>query len=339
MQFKSRHYKPKKKVPAAAKPPVIHVAGVLIENVIEPCRRPGLIPLSVREPELALEWYYPKNCGFGPEDFSYGSQVAAWWQCKLNKKHIWQVRILTRAVSKRGCPLCFGHDSDRRPIIKERSLAFICPDLIDEWHPTLNGYRTPYNVLAGSKKKAWWQCKRKKRHVWEAVIKARAYGSGCPDCYDERQLDIRKYPKQLALFDYKKNKFIDPAKTDFHTLIWWRCPKGPDHSWEQCFRPSLGCPFCRNKRCSVTNSLATLYPKIAKQLHPTRNGKITAATICAFSCRKVWWRCPIDPDHKWESTVNNRTKNESKCPDCWKLVRPKYFKRLAAERKARKVAS
>lgn len=91
MQFQSRHYKPKKKrIPVAAKPPVHHVAGVPIENVIEPCRRPGLTPLSEREPELALEWYYPKNCGFGPEDFSYGSQVAAWWQCKLNKKHIWR---------------------------------------------------------------------------------------------------------------------------------------------------------------------------------------------------------------------------------------------------------
>jgi len=114
----------------------------------------------------------------------------------------------------------FGHDSVRRPIIKERSLAYICPELIEEWHPTLNGYMTPFNVLAGSKKKAWWRCKRKKRHVWESVIKARRYGSGCPDCYDERQLDIRKYPKQLALFDYKhkKNKFIDPAKTDFTLL-------------------------------------------------------------------------------------------------------------------------
>jgi hypothetical protein len=144
---------------------------------------------------------------------------------------------------------------------------------------------------------------------------------------------LRRHPKQLALFDSKKNKFIAPNKTTIRALIWWRCDKGPDHSWQQRFNSSLTCPFCRNHKTSKTNSLLTLYPKLAKQLHPTRNGDVTPETICAFTRKKVWWRCPINPEHLWQATVANRTRNESKCPKCWKLVRPKMLKRLAAERK------
>ncbi len=35
-----------------------------------------------------------------------------------------------------------------------------------------------------------------------------------------------------------------------------------------------GCPFCAGQGVSVTNSLKTLFPKIAKQWHATKNGKL-----------------------------------------------------------------
>lgn len=314
------------------------ISGQPIEDVFEIRRRKEFVSAAEKRPEIIKEWDYSQNCGFAPDDFSFGSQVNAHWICE--KKHKWRTRILTRCVQLRNCPQCFGTRSDRAPVIKERSLAFLYPHLIEEWHPTKNGELTPFNVLAGSKKKVYWRCKKNKRHVWEAVIKARAnLGSGCPDCHDERILDLRRYPEVLALFDHKKNKFVDPHKTSVNDVMWWRCSEGPDHSWPTRFKPNLNCPFCRNWRASVTNSLATLFPKLAKQLHPTRNGKLTAETICAYTNKKVWWRCPVNLRHIWQAQVNNRTRNGSKCPECWKLVRPKMFKRLAAERKARRLKS
>lgn len=320
------------------KPPSVKerkIVGKPIEDVIEPSRRKKFVSVVAKRPEIVTEWDFSKNCGFGPEDFSYGSQVNAHWICE--KKHTWRTRILTRCVQNRNCPQCFGTRPDRAPVIEERSLGFCYPHLVEEWHPTKNGDLTPWNVLAGSKRQAFWRCKKNKRHVWLAIIKARAnLGSGCPDCHDERLLDLRRYPKVLALLDHKKNKFIDPHRTSVNLPMWWRCNKGPDHSWPQRFKPTLNCPFCRNWKVSVTNSLATLYPKIAKQLHPTRNGNITADKICAYTNKKFHWRCPINLHHIWEAAVHNRTRNESKCPECWKLVRPKMFKRLAAERKAKR---
>lgn len=304
---------------------------VSIEDIEEPHYNNRLRP-SIRDvcPEVAVEWFYERNCGWGPEDFATGSNVRAWWQCSRNPEHIWQTSIGHRCKQKRNCPFCFGKHKTA-PVIKERSLAFCCPEVVDEWHVTKNGSRTPQNVLVGSKKKAWWRCRKNGRHVWEAEIKSRVYGAGCPDCYDARNLDLSKYQDIFALYDKKKNHF-DIRHITMHDAIWWRCPKGPDHSWQRKFIKNLSCPFCRNKKVSITNSLKTLYPKVAKQLHPTRNGDMTADTITAYSSVKVWWRCPLKPHHVWEAAVNNRTRNESRCPECWKERQPAFLKKLAAKR-------
>ncbi|NJL70714.1 MAG: zinc-ribbon domain-containing protein [Candidatus Competibacteraceae bacterium] len=58
-----------------------------IEDVIEPA--------AVRSqsfakacPEAASMWLYKRNCGFGPEDFSHGSTVWAWFKCPKGRDHI-----------------------------------------------------------------------------------------------------------------------------------------------------------------------------------------------------------------------------------------------------------
>ena len=86
----------------------------------------------------------------------------------------------------------------------------------------------------------------------------------------------------------------------------------------QRFRPRMGvgCPFCAGKKPSVTNSLTSLYPEIAKEWHPERNGTLTPGQVVAGSNRKVWWRCTIDPSHSWEAKIVNRTKLGRGCPAC-----------------------
>ncbi|MCC7527654.1 MAG: zinc-ribbon domain-containing protein [Candidatus Melainabacteria bacterium] len=40
--------------------------------------------------DIALEWCYKKNCGFGPEDFCYSSNVKPWWRCSRNPKLVFE---------------------------------------------------------------------------------------------------------------------------------------------------------------------------------------------------------------------------------------------------------
>jgi hypothetical protein len=59
-------------------------------------------------------------------------------------------------------------------------LATTHPEVAVEWHTSLNGSTTPVSVIAGSHKKYWWICQES--HEWQASVKARAGGTGCPSC-------------------------------------------------------------------------------------------------------------------------------------------------------------
>ena len=325
----------KKKGKVSPRQAVQKIGGKPIEAVIEPCQRPGLIRLSDREPEIALEWYYPLNCGFGPEDFSFGSQVNAWWQCSKNKDHIWRVRILTRCVQGRGCPFCLGTNL-RVAVPLERSLAFLNPELAKEWHPKKNGKLTPKDVLAHSKRIVWWQCQTNPSHAFQLDVCRRANEkTRCSICYKDSLHTLDKYPEALKYYDIKRNFGLKPEEVCLRSTVWWRCPVAPDHSWRARFREVMKCRFCSKRKPSSTSSLKAVFPKLAAQVHPTRNGDLTPDKIAAHGDDYIWWRCGYNPRHIWQARVMNRTVNGSGCPECWAIRRPKYFKRLAAERKAK----
>jgi hypothetical protein len=65
-------------------------------------------------------------------------------------------------------------------LTKHYSLNEIEPDLVKEWHPTANGKLTPRNVTIVYPKKVWWICSE--GHEWQATIKFRSKGKGCPVC-------------------------------------------------------------------------------------------------------------------------------------------------------------
>ena len=54
------------------------------------------------------------------------------------------------------------------------------PELVKEWHPTANGNLTPRTVNIIYPKPVWWICSQS--HEWEATIKSRIKGMGCPVC-------------------------------------------------------------------------------------------------------------------------------------------------------------
>ena len=57
-------------------------------------------------------------------------------------------------------------------------LASTYPELAEQWNYDRNGVLTPWDVTIGSGRKVWWKCAL--GHEWEAVIRSRTKGSGCP---------------------------------------------------------------------------------------------------------------------------------------------------------------
>ncbi len=159
--------------------------------------------LAATCPDIAKEWHPTKNGKLTPDEVTAGSGKIVWWQCTKNNEHEWEALINNRKKGS-GCPIC----ANKKTVISN-SLAVNNPELAKEWHPTKNGSLTPYDVTAGSNKKAWWKCHRGTDHEWETYISLRNRGRGCPKCGSSTSgPELRIYAELNTIFDSIENRFI-----------------------------------------------------------------------------------------------------------------------------------
>ena len=140
-------------------------------------------------------------------------------------------------------------------------------------------------------------------------------------------------PELIKFWHPSKNDNLHPENILINSgdKIWWKCTKGPDHEWQatprsmykKISKSTSVCPFCRNRMVSVTNSLATLYPEIAAQWHPTLNGDLLPSSVRPTSAHSVWWKCEKGKDHVWKRVISHRVHPRSAveglCPFCAKV--------------------
>ena len=192
--------------------------------------------------------------------------------------------------------------------------------LAKEWHPTMNGKLSPYNVRAGSGKKVWWLCS--KGHSYQAVIACRNNGGGCPYCSNKKVLkgynDLATVnPELVKEWHPIKNGDLKPTDVTCGSgkKVWWlgRC----GHEWEAviCDRHAgNGCPYCINKKVLQRyNDLSTIRPDLAKEWHPTKNGDLKSTDVTCGSGKKVWWLC--SKGHSYQAVIVFRN-NGHGCPYC-----------------------
>ena len=128
-----------------------------------------------------------------------------------------------------------------------------------------------------------------------------------------------KYPHLKNEWDFKKNKEINHNEISHGSSkkVWWLCKK--KHSWKAEVknrgRNKTNCPFCTNKKAGEDNNLKILFPKIAKEWHPTKNGNLRPNNFVVGSSKKIWWKCKKGADHIWRREIVARTGGEG-CPYC-----------------------
>jgi len=131
------------------------------------------------------------------------------WKC-LNKDCGEEFNLNWNNISNQnqGCPFCSGHQ-----VCLSNCLATKNPELASEWHYTLNGDLTPYDVTANSHNYVWWQCKDNSKHIWKTSIANRNFrGDGCPEC--NKSKGEKKIDEVLINKD-----FIKINQNDFNQLI------------------------------------------------------------------------------------------------------------------------
>lgn len=272
----------------------------------------GVNDLATLYPDVAKQWDEVKNKGIDISSVSPGSHKSVWWIC--DKGHSWKAVVKSRTKGN-SCPYCAG----KKAIPGVNDLATLRPDLVAQWDYSKNEGIQPKDVLCGYRKKVWWTCE--KGHEWEAAIRYRCDGTGCPYCTGQKAdrgvNDLATLrPDLAAQWDNEKNS-ISPSDVICGSgeKVWWVCEKG--HSWEAVVKKRTigqGCPYCSNRRVLAGfNDLATLHPHLVDQWDVAKNKNISPYEMTPGSDVAAWWTC--EKGHSWKSLVKDRTRGIG-CPHC-----------------------
>lgn len=266
--------------------------------------------LAYIRPDLAKEWHPIKNGDLTPEKVGKGYNKKVWWLCP--DKHEWQTTVVNRITKNTNCPYCSGRKS-----CSDNNLQVSNPNLALEWNIDKNAKLTPMDVTSTMVKKVWWLCV--KRHEWEASIRDRSSGTGCPYCKN------RKVSKDNCLsttnpdisleWNFQKNGNLSPHDVTYGSRknVWWICKE--NHAWKTTISNrtnGTSCPYCAGKKVDKNNSLSNLNAQLAKEWHPSKNEDLTSNDVTIGSSRKVWWLC--EKGHEWETTIKLRSRTN--CPHC-----------------------
>ena len=193
------------------------------------------------------------------------------------------------------------------------------PALAMEWSAK-NLPMQPSMVTAGSNKKVWW--KGRCGHEWQATVKNRINGAGCPFCSGNRILkgfnDLATLKPELAVEWSDRNL---PLKPDLvlacsNRKAWWKCaPHG--HEWEAKIADRYygsGCPYCSGHLLyRGFNDLAGMYPELELEWSDKNRPK-SPEEVFPKSRENVWWKCRVC-GHEWKAVVDSRVRGAG-CPVC-----------------------
>ncbi len=128
---------------------------------------------------------------------------------------------------------------------------------------------------------------------------------------------LTEYPEIAKEWHPIKNGDLTPDSVmpKSNRKAWWIGKCG--HEWESVVASRVmgaGCPYCSgNKVLCGFNDLATLYPDLANEWHPSKNQDLTPSMVSPGSEKIVWWLGPCG--HEYKQRIANR-KHGMGCPHC-----------------------
>ena len=278
----------------------------------------GKTDLATTHPELEKEWHPTKNKDVNPCDVKSGSGKKVWWRCSTCGNE-WQASVYSR-VKGGGCPSCWHSSHTSFP---EQTIFYyvkkMFPDAISQYKspflgrmeldifiPSIN-YAIEYDGEVWHKGSAKLKREEKKYRI----------------CKSKNIKLIRFREKEAPFYAFIADiQFCRDKLYEYSTL---------QHTIQLLLEDlnfnGIGCPIDVNiKRDEIKirelyqgkikDSLKDLYPDVAKEWHPTKNGLLKPENFYAGSEYKAWWLCS-KCGYEWETTIKQRTgKKLHNCPQC-----------------------
>lgn len=286
----------------------------------------GVNDLLTVKPELAAEWDYEKNGNLKPNMVMPRSGKYAWWVCP--KGHSYKSKIAHRSVGV-GCPICAD---TRRTSFAEQAFYYyikqVFPDAINRCRTVLDSnkeldiyipsiktaieYDGVYWHQNGYEKelKKYEECREKGIkliRIKEDINNNKGftcdYAFSCENMYDLNHFGAL-IQRVLDRLDPRSNPMIFEKGEDvkyYHSPVRvnlfrdeWKIKK-----------------YLEDTRKSFINEK----PELMKEWNSEKNGEIKPAILTKGSSQKVWWKC-AKCGFEWSSSVYNRVKLGSNCPEC-----------------------
>lgn len=272
--------------------------------------------LAATHPLLVSEWS-DENL-LKVTEVTAGSNKKVHWVCNEDNTHKWTTSVTARTRLNSGCPYCAG----QKALSGVNDLSTTHPELAKEWHHD-NTLKLS-EISAHSNKKAKWQCSEHESHQWDAIIGARAKGSGCPYCSGRKAFegvnDLATTHPHLVKEWGENDRAITSVSAGSEYKAQWKCEKG--HTWACSVysRTKLlrKCDVCNNRKLLIGyNDVATTHSHLVKEW--SKNNTLSPSEVITGSSLRVEWVCQSNPDHTWKTMVGNRTKQvlSTGCPHCY----------------------
>lgn len=273
----------------------------------------GFNTLADTHKHLIPEWDWKMNGELRPEHVIAGSADKVHWRCSVG--HSFEQSLNNRSSKGVGCPVCSNKVVDAAV----NAFSVTHSDIASTWHPTLNGDRTPEDYVAGSEQVAWWFCPT--HGEYRMLISRRTSGGSCTYCSRQKvhrtsSLAVT-HPAVAARWHGSLNGDLTPydVLSGSGEKAWFVCAESHDY-----YAPihgqtiGRGCNVCTGRVVTAQNSLRTMFPTLADEVHPSKNGSWNADNVSGKSGRTLIWLCK--EGHDWPAMVSVRARQGTGCPFC-----------------------
>ena len=214
----------------------------------------------------------------------------------------------------------------------ERHYITEYPNLVKEWSD--DNDIAPDKVTTGSHRRIIWDgsC----GHTWEAIVKNRVKGSGCPYCTGNRIEpginDLATLCPNLASEWSDDNLPLKPTMfaCNSNKAVWWKGKCG--HEWRARIADRIkghGCPFCAGKILPGLNDLTTTNPELMVEW--SGRNEVNPKRCSKNSVISVWWKCKTC-GNEWKAVIATKVKG-TQCPFCRHELSRQHYLKMLEERK------
>lgn len=279
----------------------------------------GFNDLESVYPDLIVDWDYDSN-EMQPDEITFGSHKKVYWKCRNCGKSYARVIGEQKRRSLKVCPDCFkeiGSSVSEQIVYYYVQKAF--PDAVNNYSDRKTLGNMKLDVYIPSERigieydgQAWHNDQKrdlaKAKILNNLGIKLIRFREGRLNDIDDGSTVI-SVPRRDTESDYL---YLTKPLTELLDLLKVYHPVEIPVIDIEHDTPAVLTSFLVTHK---EKSLAKYFPKIAKELHPDKNGGIKAENIYSGTGQQFWWKCS-KCGHVWKARVSDRTGKGLGCRIC-----------------------